>query len=257
MNISPRRRQRALKVHELRQQGRSLRNIGKRLDISHATVLADLKLIETHWSEFTRQATDDMLLEQLGLLQRRLRSLLQQDLLDMFGSLSPPEFVRLHVAHNQELAILLRETRRLATQLHDRAEYRHPAPGQISEDLDYPLEELTAAAKPPSSAQKAASSEPAKADKPAKTGKLNKPRRLPETTNIHHGLPKGLPKSSKPNHSNHQIPRKTLEIPTPTTQAKNPNQPLTELTPKQLQKEAEIYLRNQNKQSLQTTAAGG
>jgi len=234
MNISPRRRQRALKVHELRQQGRSLRNIGKQLDISHTTVLADLKLIETHWSQLTQQSADDFLLEQFGLLQRRLRSLLQRDLLKEFGRLTPAEYARIHVAYNQELAILLRETRRLATQLHGRAELRDLEPGEIPQELDYPVDELTAAAKPP------------KSDKP------RKPRKLPESTNIHHGLPK----SSKPNHPNHPIPRKTLVFPASNLQKKISGQPPTDLTPEQLQQEAETFLRNQNRQDLQTAAAG-
>ena len=68
MHISPQRRRRALRAHELRQQGRSLRAIGKILGVSHATVVADLKLVETHWSDFVEQSADDLLLEQLRLL---------------------------------------------------------------------------------------------------------------------------------------------------------------------------------------------
>lgn len=244
MQISPRRRQRALRVHELRQRGRSLRNIGKQLDISHSTVLADLKLIETRWSEFTRQSTDDFQLEQLALMQRRLRMLLRRDLLKAFGSLSPSDFVRLHEAHNQELAILLRETRRLAAQLRERADLRDAESGQPSNELDFPLDELTAAPRPD------------KSDESANSAKSDASARQRQPTNSHHGLPK----SSKPNHSNHPIPSKTLEVAASTAPEKlsgqPANQPPADITPEQLNREAETFLRNYNRQELQPTAAG-
>ena len=241
MQISPRRRQRALRVHELRQRGRSLRNIGKQLDISHSTVLADLKLIETRWSEFTRQSTDDFQLEQLALMQRRLRMLLRRDLLKEFGRLSPIDFVRVHEAHNQELAILLRETRRLAAQLRERADLRDLDPAEIPTELDFPEEELVSALKPPKTAK---STESARAGRAPRAG---------EPTTTHHGLPK----SSKPNHSNHPIPRKTLEIASSTAPEKISNQPPADLTPEQLNQQAETFLRNYNRQELQPTAAAG
>lgn len=254
MQISPRRRQRALRVHELRQRGRSLRNIGKQLDISHSTVLADLKLIETRWSEFTRQSTDDFQLEQLALMQRRLRMLLRRDLLKAFGSLSPSDFVRLHEAHNQELAILLRETRRLAAQLRERSDLRDAESGQPSDELDFPLDELTAAPRP---ARPAKSANSAKSDEPANSGKSDASARQRQPTNSHHGLPK----SSKPNHSNHPIPSKTLEIAASTAPEKlsgqPANQPPADITPEQLNREAETFLRNYNRQELQPTAAAG
>ncbi|MXX47307.1 MAG: hypothetical protein F4Z38_03205 [Chloroflexi bacterium] len=238
MQISPRRRQRALRVHELRQRGRSLRNIGKQLDISHSTVLADLKLIETRWSEFTRQSTDDFQLEQLALMQRRLRMLLRRDLLKEFGRLSPVDFVRIHEAHNQELAILLRETRRLAAQLRERADLRDLDPADIPTELDFPEEELVSALK---------STRPAKSTESARAARAGEP------TSTHHGLPK----SSKPNHSNHPIPRKTLEIASSTAPEKISDQPPADLTPEQLDQQAETFLRNYNRQELQPTAAGG
>lgn len=236
MQISPRRRRRALRVHELRQRGRSLRNIGKQLDISHSTVLADLKLIEIHWSEFARQSTDDFQLEQLALMQRRLRMLLRRDLLKEFGRLSPIDFVRIHEAHNRELAILLRETRRLAAQLRERADLRDLDPAELPPELDFPEEELVSALK---------------STKPAKSTASARAARAGEPTTTHHGLPK----SSKPNHSNHPIPRKTLEIASSTAPEKISNQPPADLTSEQLNQQAETFLRNYNRQELQPTAA--
>ncbi len=232
MNISPRRRLRALKVHELRQQGRSLRNIGKLLEISHATVLSDLRLVETHWSRITQQSADDFQLEQLAMLQRRVRILLRRDLLREFGDLSPTDFIRLYESHNHELAILLRETRRLADQLHQRADLRDVDLDQdeLPPKLGFPEEELTAA-QPPAA--------------PAKPGKSRKSQPRESTTRDH-----GIPKPTKLNHSNHQKPSKTRQIPPPPPPQKKsdqpPNQPLPDLTPEQLFQQAETFLRNQN-----------
>ena len=75
MNISPRRRSRILKAHELRQNGDSLRSIATALNISQATLLADLRLLETDWSEVADALADDLLLELLTLLQARLHRL--------------------------------------------------------------------------------------------------------------------------------------------------------------------------------------
>ena len=75
MDISARRRSRILKAHELRQNGDSLRSIANALNISNATLLADLRLLETHWSEVADALADDLLLELLTLLQARLQRL--------------------------------------------------------------------------------------------------------------------------------------------------------------------------------------
>ncbi len=75
MDISPRRRSRILKAHQLRQNGGSLRSIATALNISPATLLADLRLLETNWSEVADALADDLLLELLTLLQARLHRL--------------------------------------------------------------------------------------------------------------------------------------------------------------------------------------
>ena len=75
MDISPLRRSRILKAHELRQNGDSPRSIATALNISQATLLADLRLLETHWSEVADALADDLLLELLTLLQARLQRL--------------------------------------------------------------------------------------------------------------------------------------------------------------------------------------
>ena len=75
MDISPLRRSRILKAHELRQNGDSLPSIATALNISQATLLADLRLLETHWPEVADALADDLLLELLTLLQARLQRL--------------------------------------------------------------------------------------------------------------------------------------------------------------------------------------
>ena len=75
MDISPLRRSRILKAHELRQNGDSLPSIATALNISQATLLADLRLLETHWTEVADALADDLLLELLTLLRARLHRL--------------------------------------------------------------------------------------------------------------------------------------------------------------------------------------
>ena len=125
MHIPPARRRRILTVHHLRQQGKSLRKIAEQLKVSHATVHADLKLVETHWSEIALPAADDLLLNQLHIIQRRLARVLQQDLSAAFNHrLSPDEYTRLYAVQANELATLLREARRTVAAVQRRAEQR-------------------------------------------------------------------------------------------------------------------------------------
>lgn len=54
MPSSPRRRRRTLREHQLRQNGWSLERIAQQVNVSNATVHADLRLLETNWSDFAR-----------------------------------------------------------------------------------------------------------------------------------------------------------------------------------------------------------
>ena len=136
MHIPPARRRRILTVHHLRQQGKSLRKIAEQLKISHATVHADLKLVETHWAEIALPAAADLLLNQLHIIQRRLARVLQQDLSAVFNQrLSPDEYTRLYAVQMNELATLLREARRTVAAVQRRAEQR---PEQELDIPDFP-----------------------------------------------------------------------------------------------------------------------
>ena len=79
MHISPRQRRRSVRAHYLRQQGHSLQHIADTLKTSLATVRANLKLAETHWSSIAAATADDLLLRSLHLLQLRLTSAIKLD----------------------------------------------------------------------------------------------------------------------------------------------------------------------------------
>lgn len=206
MSISPRRRRRILRAHKLRQQGQSVRRIGKNLNVSHATIV------------------DDLLLEQLRLLQYRLRKVMDFDMLKTFGRCSPADFARIYQAHVAEQATLLRETRRTAAQLNERAALRRTEAGDTPLELDYPEDELAAAPRPSNR------TEPNTPEQP------------------------DLPELTKPDHLNHPIPRKTLENPTPLGSEKTADLPPEQQIPEDLLKEAQTFLEQHRKQDFARAA---
>ena len=142
MYIAPTRRRRILKAHHLRQQGKSLRTIAEQLNVAPATIHADLKLVESNWSEIAAPAADDLLLNQLHLLQRRLTQVINQEIVPSFTKrLEPDEYARLYAVHTAEFATLLRETRRTINAIHRRAEQRPEQEVEITEYLERPVEE--------------------------------------------------------------------------------------------------------------------
>ena len=141
MRINPKRRRRIIKVHYLRQQGHAQRKIAEKLDISHATVRADLQLAETHWSELAAAAADDLLLQSLQLLQIRLSIAISQDgLSKLANSLSPAEFLRARDAQETQFNALAREIRRTAHDIHQRAAQRPDQP-ELFQDLPETIQE--------------------------------------------------------------------------------------------------------------------
>ena len=139
MYIPPKRRRRILTAHHLRQQGMSLRKIAERLGVSHTTIRADLKLLETHWSEIAAPAADDLLLNQLHLLRCFLPALLEEDLTETYAHFSVEDYTRLYKIRATEIATFLRETRRTVEQVHRRAAERKAQPDLF----DYMVEEST------------------------------------------------------------------------------------------------------------------
>ncbi len=135
MRISPKRRRRSVRAHYLRQRGHSLQHIAGTLKTSLATVRADLKLAETHWSSIAAATADDLLLESLHLLKLRLNLALTQDAVaNNAKHLTPAEYLRARDAQETQLNSLAREIRRTVQDVHRRAEQRPDQPELFDEE---------------------------------------------------------------------------------------------------------------------------
>ncbi len=135
MHISPRQRRRSVRVHYLRQQGHSLQHIADNLKTSVATVRADLKLAETHWSSIAAATADDLLLQSLHLLKLRLDVALKYDFVaDNAKRLTPVDYLRARDAQETQLNSLAREIRRTVQDVHRRADQRPDQPGLFDEE---------------------------------------------------------------------------------------------------------------------------
>ena len=135
MHIPPKRRRRIIQIHYLQQHGHSQRQIAEQLNLSPATVRADLQLAETHWSSIAAAAADDLLLESLQLLQIRLSlAITQDDVADNAERLTPVEFLRARDARETRFNALAREIRRTAHDIHRRAEQRPDQPGLYAQE---------------------------------------------------------------------------------------------------------------------------
>ena len=118
MNISPRRRRRILREHQLRQNGHTLEQIAKKVDISVATVHADLRVLETNWTEFAQATRKDLLLQQINRLNRLITRLTNRKPFADDGTFAVEQIISLETlisrdlnAANREFRLLLRELR--------------------------------------------------------------------------------------------------------------------------------------------------
>jgi hypothetical protein len=147
MNISPKRRRRIQREHQLRQNGHTLESIADKLKVSIATVHADLRLLETDWDDFAQSLHNDLLLQQITRVNRRIARL---------NTNRPPgaelcqtfeERLRLEALYVQTLNAANRELRMLLRQL---APDARRANGEIIdiELAEYPDEELVHAEQP-------------------------------------------------------------------------------------------------------------
>ncbi len=223
MPTSPQRRRRILHAHELRQAGQSLRQIATALGVSHATIHADLKLLETDWSGIAEQTADDFLFEHVTLLRRHVHRLLQEDPtkpLEAFSFLTdggkvtpllphtaPAQIARLHEVHHRAIATALREYRLILRELRPAAKARALADAE-AEAFDFPDDQLLDAPRPKA------------VPDPAKTQpKLNEPNHL---------RPVGPP-TFEPAQTPEQRERTTLSIlgdyERSKTRSTNPDQP--------------------------------
>ncbi len=135
MHITPKRRRRAMRVHYLTQRSGTQKDIAAQLNISKATVRADLQLVETHWSSIASAAADDLLLESLHLLQLRLSlAIKSDDVASQISRLTSVEFLRARDAQENQLNTLAREIRRTAQEVQRRAAQRPDQPELYEED---------------------------------------------------------------------------------------------------------------------------
>ena len=127
--ISPQQRQRILSAHYLRQAGATTQNIAANLEADPADIQADLRLLEQHWHDITRQAANDALLSSLAALQFALAATLQPQ----------PDGSYRYASQLNELLPLCRELRQTANQIH-----KHSLSDRPEQTLDYPDDQLTA-----------------------------------------------------------------------------------------------------------------
>ncbi len=154
MHIPPRRRRRALRIHYLIQRGLSQQQVAEKLEISRATVRADLQLMETHWSRIAAPAADDLLLQSLQLLRIRLSRAIKRDpVARNTNRLTPVEYLRARDAQETQLNGLAREIRRTVRQVQLRAEQRPDQPDLYDEQPQDSSETMTKLTKiaPPNS----------------------------------------------------------------------------------------------------------
>ena len=133
-----------MRAHHLRQQGHTLRQIAEKLNVSVATVRADLKLAQTHWATIAAASADDLLLESLHLLQVRLtRAIKNDDVSRNASRLTPVDYLRARDAQEAQLNHLSREIRRTAQDVHRRAAQRPDQPDLFDEEPEEEPQELS------------------------------------------------------------------------------------------------------------------
>ena len=222
MPTSPQRRHRIRQAHQLRQQGRTLRSIANRLNVSHSTIAEDLKLFETHRQEITAHVNHDLQLEHTLQLRDRLHHLYAQDplhplqrypLSDAQGSqktraaeASNSEIIRLYSLHQRAITQAEREYRHALQKL------AHADIQPTPDTLDYPDDQLAAPAPPAQLIQ------PEQTDQPRT--QPTKPDQIRTTsTTSEHAKPAAKPAKSPQTQPNQ-----------PRTQPTKPEQPRTQPT---------------------------
>ncbi len=141
MNISPRRRRRMQREHQLRQNGHTLEQIADKLKVSVSTVHADLRALETDWDDFAQSLHNDLLLQQITRVNRRINRLSNDPTPGAELCTTLEEVLRPEALQTQNLNAANRELRMLLRLLAPNA---RPAGGEIIdiELADYPDEEL-------------------------------------------------------------------------------------------------------------------
>lgn len=140
MNISPQRRRRVLREHQLRQNGYTLEQIADKVNVAVSTVHADLRLLETNWADFASSTRNDLLLQQISRVNRRIGQLINKGVVGLERCATVDQAFRARALYSQELNAACRELRLLLRELPADA----PRSGEIIElELaDYPTHEL-------------------------------------------------------------------------------------------------------------------
>ncbi len=193
MNISPRRRRRMQREHQLRQNGHTLEYIADKLKVSVATVHDDLRLLETNWDDFARATRHDLLLQQITRVNRRISQLINWKPPGPESRITIDEFIRIQALNAQSLNAANRELRLLLRELPPDA---RPGSGEVIEIelADYPDHEL---ADPVETRKNLKKPESPRAAIPQKTQEIS-PSEVPE---------KSLPENLKDDTAN--LPRNT------------------------------------------------
>lgn len=189
MNISPQRRRRTLREHQLRQNGHTLEQIAEKVNVAVSTVHADLRLLETNWSDFALSTRNDLLLQQINRVNRRITKLINAGVVGLELCATVDQAFRARALHSQELNAACRELRLLLRELPADA----PHSGEIIElELaDYPDHELADTERPRKNLKKPESE---RAAIPRKTQVIAPPPPAEKNSPEHLKLP--LPKNT-------------------------------------------------------------
>lgn len=187
MNISPQRRRRTLREHQLRQNGYTLEQIAEKVNVSIATVHADLRLLETNWSDVAQATRNDLLLQQINRLNRRIGNLLNRKQFARDTALTVEQLISLESLLSRDLNAACRELRLLLRELP--ADSSHSGEIIELELADFPDHELADPLRPRKNLKKP---ESAQAAIPRKTKEIAPPsaqeKKFPE--NLKTPLPK-------------------------------------------------------------------
>ena len=171
MPASPQRRRRILRAHQLRQNGRSLKYIAEKLKVSIATVHADLRMLETDWSDIAQATRNDLLLQQITRINGRIVGLINGRAPGEELCVTLDQIMRVQALHTQNFNAACRELRLLLRELPREAPTGN---GQIIEleRADYPDYEL---ADPETNRKKLKKPEPVQPAIPSNTQKIAAP----------------------------------------------------------------------------------
>ena len=152
--LPPERRQRILYAQELHQRGHSLRQIADILQVSHATVHADLRLFNKNFPQVAQTLAHEHTFERLEYIAQQLRLLAAEDPLEpllkyaqmkderaapLVGQVTANDIVRLYGQHRTLMIHLLREHRLAAAKLETAALTRRANADQPLKSTEHSL----------------------------------------------------------------------------------------------------------------------